>query len=470
MQKHLDAGDEVVQLVCNSGLKSCDINLEHKFSKCMQCISKRKYGLSLLNGEVREIELLSLVTQGDREKIQSIPKMFRDIEELQAFEYEAFPIGYAVGSTLISLFKDPKLSLQDHRELLEDTIDSSLAVYLSMQHILDLEKPDRVYVFNGRFARTRAVFSACKKAGVDCFMHERGSRPGLYELFQNHLPHDISRFHENVMNWWNNYPAEQRESTAESFFNDRQMGKSDRWYSFTANQSDNLMPRGWDQNKKNIVIFNSSEDEFASCGDEWKIKLYDSQDEGIRQIARSLENHEEYALYLRIHPHLKHKPQPLSYLEKAIAGEKIHIIPPDSPVDTYALIEKADKVISFGSTAGIEATFAGKPSILLGSAFYEHMDAVYKPQSHEELLELLFSDLPAKPRENALPFGLYMKTHGKEHVHYKTKTFDNGYFKGQRVRAFAETDRWKVLDSLFSMGIPVVSEMVHRGFLKKINY
>ena len=52
MQRHLDAGDEVYQYVCNAEMTACDINPDHGFSRCVQCMAKRRHGRSLLSKEV----------------------------------------------------------------------------------------------------------------------------------------------------------------------------------------------------------------------------------------------------------------------------------------------------------------------------------------------------------------------------------------------------------------------------------
>ena len=64
----------------------------------------------------------------------------------------------------------------------------------------------------------------------------------------------------------------------------------------------------------------------------------------------------------------------------------LKIIGPDEDIDTYKLMDIADKVISFGSTTGIEATFWGATSILFGKSFYMHLDAAYQPNSYNCLL------------------------------------------------------------------------------------
>ena len=65
-----------------------------------------------------------------------------------------------------------------------------------------------------------------------------------------------------------------------------------------------MLPDDYNENERNFVIFNSSEDEIVSLGGEWdEDNLFESQVESIRFVLEHLP--ENTHLYLRIHPNLK---------------------------------------------------------------------------------------------------------------------------------------------------------------------
>jgi hypothetical protein len=125
----------------------------------------------------------------------------------------------------------------------------------------------------------------------------------------------------------------------------------------------------------------------------------------------------------------------------ALESKALTVIHPESPVSTYALLRAADKVLSFGSTVGIEATYWGKPSILAGRCFYEGLGATYNPASHEELVELLVAELPAKDRTAALMYGFHMSTFGTPFKWWVADGFESGKFKGVDLRAKKKKSR-----------------------------
>ena len=96
------------------------------------------------------------------------------------------------------------------------------------------------------------------------------------------------------------------------------------------------------------------------------------------------------------------------------------MIPATSPVSTYALMRKATRVLSFGSTTGIEASFWGVPSILGLRGFYDRLGSTYNPNTHEEMVQLLVSpDIAANDRRGAIMYGYYQKTFGIRFKFYR---------------------------------------------------
>ena len=82
-------------------------------------------------------------------------------------------------------------------------------------------------------------------------------------------------------------------------------------------------------------------------------------------------------------------------------------------------MKKADKVITFISTVGVEAAYSGIPSILAGQAFYDELDCVYQAHNFEELFEYINNkSLAPKPKENAYPYGYAQETYGIKYKYY----------------------------------------------------
>jgi len=437
MQKHLDEGDQVIQMVCNRTYGICDTNLNRSLAKCLACVSKRKHGISLLEGNVREVDLFSLLTQDDFSEAKTIQSVFLNLELLQEYEIENFPIGYAVGSTLVSLMRNSAIDLSERKSDIENLLKYALLTYRGALHFLKSEKPDRVYIFNGRFPYPRAVLSACQKLGIACYIHERGFNIFHYELYKNRLPQDLIYIQERIEELWKNAKEPERSEVGKSFFSDRRIGREQGWVSFIKGQEDGQLPLNWDSQKHNIVIFNSSEDEFVSCTDDWKNKLYMSQYDAIRRIASDLANDPEIKIYLRAHPNLIRASDAEKAELDSLRKENLIFIPPDSKISSYALLDHASVVLTFNSTVGIEATYWDKPSVLAGPSLYDRLGSNYLPATHEEVLALLRTrNLKPMPKEGAIKYGYYFNSFGLSFNYFKPEGFAEGKFKGVSVLPF----------------------------------
>ena len=112
----------------------------------------------------------------------------------------------------------------------------------------------------------------------------------------------------------------------------------------------------------------------------------------------------------------------------------VTVIPPESEVSTYELMRAADVVVSSGSTAGVEATFWGKPSVLAGRSLYSGLGACHEPESVEELLDMLEDPaLGQADHEGALRYGFFQATRGEPFRYFESRDVFDGHFKGVQV-------------------------------------
>lgn len=431
-ENHLDRGDQVIFIGCEGRIISCDINLTHNPLRCLRCKSIRSKGYQLLSKSdaIKKINT-HVLSPKEQNKLKSLRLDFESFEDLKSYSFEDFDIGYAVASSLIWNYRNPYFEKSNFKlkKQISDLIKSAATIYLSLKNQIDEHQPDRVYIFNGRLALLRGVLRYCQTNNIECYVHERGSNIYKYDIFKNNMPHNIKYIVSRIKkNWSLNKPNKEQDAIA--FYHERRKGINQDWKSFTKNQRQNELPSTWDNTKSNIVIFNSSEDEFSAIGDEWNFKLYKNQLEGIRKILESFKFNYNYHFYLRIHPNLigiKNKSVEGLY---ALKQDNFTPIPPESLISTYSLMLQSDKIVTFGSTTGVEATFWDKPSILLGPSFYRDLDVTYNPKTHEELVSLITSNLRPKDKEGALMYGSYLYSRGTKFKYYQPNNFVEGTFKG----------------------------------------
>lgn len=464
IQRHIDKGDEVIHISCNAELNFCEINRENSIEKCFKCINKRFNGYYLLNEKIKILPYLNLNSR-DKKAIKNHTLYVSTIEDLKKIKVEKFDIGYAVASSIISYLKDPNPNLELNRELLIEYFNLALTTYYSIKNHINNIGPDVFYVFNGRLAQTKAAFCAARFLNINCFLHERGSTFKQYELYENHLPHDLAKMAIKIKYFWEENAEEQEKiNKAAYFFENRRKGNILSWKSFTDKQEKGSLPIGFDPNKKNVVIFNSSEFEFASVGPEWNNPLYKNQNEGIQKIVSDMAVHSDYHFYLRLHPNLA-TADPVNFEAiKKVNLPNLSIIMPDELIDSYHLLDNAYKVIGFGSTMGIEATYWDKISIMAGHSMYETLNVVYRPDTHNQLLDLLLDDtLTPKNKLGTYIFGYYYAASGIPFTYYKPVSYKEGVFKDVDLKEFRLGNIYRGIKYiLYKLGFNKV------GVLKKI--
>jgi hypothetical protein len=93
----------------------------------------------------------------------------------------------------------------------------------------------------------------------------RINEPAYRIEFEGDLPLDIHQLTRMCHDIWNNSKRSEEEKIkiGSSFFINRRTGKPTNDFIYTGLQVKDKLPEKFDENKRNIVIFNSSEDEMC---------------------------------------------------------------------------------------------------------------------------------------------------------------------------------------------------------------
>jgi hypothetical protein len=434
-QIHLDQGDRVTMIYCDAALSFCAINPKNHLSMCRVCHQGRKVGIGQLNSAIEMIPLSSIISSSVFNLKQPlIPEHFETYESLLHFEMEGLAIGAAVMSSLNYISEHAKPSIVNSAKQIQAAIRSGLGVYYGLLAYLSKRECDRCYIFNGRFAEMRGAIWACQEKGITFYTHERGHDLNSYLLIKNSLPQDTEYIKNDLDETVQKEASTAKQaSLAKEFYQDRQRGIIDNWHSFTDSQTDGTLPPRWTEGRNRIVVFTSTEAEMASLPEFYGKSLYPTQREGLLRLISDLgQRGFDGVLVIRMHPNSK-EPFNLETDLKGISHDFVDFIKPDSQIDSYALLHSCDKVVSFGSTLGIEAVYWGKPSILLGPSIYEHLGGTYNPSTHEELIELVLKPLSPKSEDAAVKFGYYQKTFGTSFIYANATDLYEADFKGKRL-------------------------------------
>lgn len=354
-------------------------------------------------------------------------------EVLKNYCLDSAGLGMGAASSLISLYGDSMYRADQHPEEVRTCLAAAALVYERARAAVEWVRPDVVVTFNGRFAISKPIVAAAEALGVRVLRHERGSTFRRYELYEDAL-HNYAYIRQRIQEHWNAASLEERAQNGNEFFRRRRGGDGIGWYSFTDQQQRGNIPAKV-AGVQRIVYFSSSDDEYAAVTDVFEPGPWPDQLSAVAALVGATEKVTGIELILRIHPHLSKKSPGERMRWTGLASVKVRVIAPDELVDSYALLDSADVVVSYGSTIGMEAVYWGKPSVLLGPCSYSDTPAVMCPKNDAQLHALLAEPGQLRPasRDLCLPYGHYYLSYGRPFKYYRPESLAEGSFLGDRL-------------------------------------
>ncbi|OLT62937.1 hypothetical protein BJP37_31775 [Moorena bouillonii PNG] len=417
---HMENPDDIRFLPNRRFQKFGKRSWKHKVSKVESILNN--YGVTTLPDEFLS-EKTRLTIQ---DYVQNAPHSLR---ELRDYNYNDAALGLSTVSSLIwhttSLHPDP----DKYYPVIQRLLLCSASVYEKARALILKYKPQKISAFNGRFASVKGIFEAAKQLGVEVQYYEAGANYKQYELFKK-PPHDFAYRREQLQTYWQQAGMD-REELAHTFYKNRRQGEGIGSTKYTSDQQKGLVPEQTG-NHRQIVYYSASDDEYAAIGDLIKHPIFKNQREAVKSLITWASNQMDCYLSIRVHPHVQKKSLEDRNWWNSLNGKNVQVIPSDSKVDSYALIDWADMVVTYNSTIGAEAAYWGKPSVLLGDNIYSGLGCVYEPRCEAEVYQLLQNDTIAPlPQENSLPYGYYRLCNGIKYNYYNPHSLLSGDFLGE---------------------------------------
>lgn len=407
-------GAEIILLYCGGAMSQCTINICGNKKICSLCKSHYRGDQRHLQKSIRFIPFTELISKEESQAIHNLSFTYNNITQIQSLTYRGINIGYGVVSAFISQSRNLAPLIDNQARIFFDASlrNAALSIAAGLSAITRF-KPESIYLYNGRFADSRPMIEIAQLHNLPYITLEAvyGINKNFRARYENSSPFSMQHSKDLILHFWNDNSISEREKQqiGKSFFTRRRNAQYSGDKIYVATQQQGLLPNNWDESKHNIVIFNSSEDEFAAIGGDYEKKaLFESQLVGLQYIQQSLKKYNNIHITLRIHPNLSHITY--SYVKDlySLQSDQFDVIPGDSPISTYALLDAADTVVVFGSTMGAESVFWGKPTILLAGALYYYLGICYLPHTRQELIDLLIKPLAPKDPLGALQYGYFL--------------------------------------------------------------
>jgi hypothetical protein len=322
--------------------------------------------------------------------------------------------GSGMGRSILQVHPDFNTPIRDDyvwpQRWISRAMKSYAWVYDQTTALIKQRNLSTVVVYNGRFTHDQAVAAAAERAGVRVMYYDTGGLETDFELTTQSL-HDWADLQVRMRTMFDSWPDDDRDEVASSWFLNRQSHSEPGFDVFVGSQTRGHL-EGIPEAEQVVVYFSSSGDEIAELDLDWSEYLF-SQEQALADLAAACRAKPGCILVVRTHPHMRLKPaDDLSIWNDAVqsAGPDIHL-DASSPVDSYELMRAADLVFTYGSTAGVEAAFLGKPVVIMGPSAYDLVECATRITKADEISALLDSP-PQHNTSNALLYGLMMQRRG----------------------------------------------------------
>lgn len=321
--------------------------------------------------------------------------------------------GSGMGRSILQVHPDFNTPIRDDyewpRRWINKAVQSYAWVFDQTVELIRQRNLTSLVVFNGRFAHDRAAAAAAESLGLKVLYYDYGGLHTYFDLTLTDL-HDWDDLQRRMGVMWDSWGPD-KEDIARDWFANRENRSEAGMDVFLGLQQPEVLP-DLPTDHQLVVFFSSSGDEIAELDLDWSA-YFNSQEEALRTLAEVCHHLPDTTLIVRTHPHMRLKPQDdrdrwVAAVESI--GNNIHV-EPESPIDSYALMRKADRVITYGSTSGIEAAFRGTPTAVMGPSAYQRLGCVTPIHTVEGLEQWLTSKPDIHP-DKALPYGLMMQRRG----------------------------------------------------------
>lgn len=386
-------------LSCEGNVKGCVSNPLGLANVCKHCISVRDLAIEELvpGAEVVPVKL----------KDMSLEALARS--ELDDVRSE---LAKADRSTILTFYRRDISTLDNvfFRRPLFKSFYSRLSkysfyIYRSIQQLIKERGISSLEFFNGRINPSRAYVLAATHSEIDFSIIEVSGRDRKLLTVDNVAIHDFFYRKGALTKFFDADCADQTRAMGVEFFEKRRAGESTDIPSYTASQKAGSFDAA--SKKPVLSVFTSSTDEFEFLGDQWLTDASRNPENFIKNLALAVGD--EFRIIVRMHPNQAGDKTGLSenMISELLGVKNIELVKPTDALSTYELIDNSFVVLTFGSSVGIEATYWGKSSILVGKAVWEDVDVAYKAETVNDIAMLLSGDVAAKSKEGAIKVAAY---------------------------------------------------------------
>ncbi len=318
------------------------------------------------------------------------------VQGLQKFVWNGLPIGpFAIPPTRWRLRSHDIAGHPDGRAVLAGFIRGGVRWAMAVDRVVAEFEPDVVMMLNGLFMEERLSWAVAQRKGCRCVFFERGRDAGT--VF---LSHEVSAPRYDISGSWSSIKEvpltdEQRKTimnVMERRFRGEQMVET-YWAAKESREQAIADQLRWPSDGRPLAVL------FTNVG--WDTAMqdrdvaFDGMMDWLAEVLTLFARHSEWRLVIRVHPAETQVPgresadRVADWLKGMSLSDNVRVVPPEEPIDSYALMNMATVGCVYASTVGLEMAVKGTPVIVAGSAHYSGKGFTYDLLSRRDFEGML---------------------------------------------------------------------------------
>ncbi len=373
----IERGAQVTAIICD-GLARCDLysmtTPAHSPLQCRQCISYARQIFHLFGLPLQELsDFLEVPDFVEAKKIVAAWQ-----GPYQAFTAEGLPLGEMVRPSLMrtllrgSIEADPLAP-----PLYRDYLEASILLARAFRRMFDRLQPETLVLLNGMFFAERIGLAIAQERGLHTVTHEAG-------FMQNQmvLAHDEPACWLRVGQAWERASAQPltaaEAKTLDDYLRQRETGQNlvvNYWPSVESRHEFIMQELGLNPNKPIVTLFTNILWDTAVYQSDC---AFDGMFDWLESTIRQMNALPDLQLVIRIHPAEVRLPRQetrervLDRLRTTFPTlpANVVVVPPESSISSYILLDLSRVVTVYTSTMGLEAALRGLPVLVAGETHY----------------------------------------------------------------------------------------------------
>lgn len=368
---------------------------------CPTCMSRGEAMFAPLGLKVRRLS--ALITAEDRAEAARIAAEV-PAGEIEDFAFEGLKLGEHARAGALRYYTRGDLDGEPAGEtVLRRYLEASVLSALAYRRLLAEGDYDVAVFHHGLYVPQGAVGEVCRQAGVRVVNWVVAYRNNSFILSHGDTYHH-TLMTEPVSEWEDMAWGEPQKAEIAAYLKSRWRGERD-WIGFHEKPDEDARALaaqlGLDLSKPIIGMLSNVV---------WDAQLHYPRNAFPSLIDWAVTTIDHFAgrpdlqLLLRIHPAEVRGTSPsrqplLAELARRLPEmpHNVFIIPPESPVSTYAAMELCDSVLIYGTKTGVELTAVGIPVVVAGEAWIKNKGLTLDASSPEQY-RLILDSLPLGKR------------------------------------------------------------------------